>query len=131
VTARLRGLLATAALAALAAAALAAVDLAVLRWAGIPPALARAAAALGGALAAAVVLAGRLLGRERCACGRPLHYADPATERAVRRLVDQLGERTQVTTTDGSTFLVPRHYIALHGLAADQLPRLGFPEVDP
>jgi len=41
----------------------------------------------------------------------------------VQRLVDDLGELVRITTPDG-TWLVPRHYIALHGLAAYDLPRI-------
>ncbi len=65
---------------------------------------------------------------ERCACGRPLHYSDPRVEALVRDLVARLGP-TMPVSTGGRTWLVPRHYIALHGLNADELPRLGFTEV--
>lgn len=64
-----------------------------------------------------------------CACGQPLHYSDPNAEAAVQRLVDTLGESVRIETPEG-TWLVPRHYIALHGLRAEELPRLGFPSVD-
>jgi len=122
---------ATLALSAAAYFAAAAAVLVVLRWAGIPTYPTRGAATLAGATAAATVLVGRLLRpRARCACGRPLHYSSPAVEQAMRQVVAQLGERTRVTTPDG-TFLVPRHYVALHGLAADELPGLGFPRADP
>ena len=123
--------LVTLALSAAAYLAAATVVLAALRWAGIPTYPARGAATLAGVTAAATVLVGRVLRpRERCACGRPLHYSSPAVEQAMRQVVAQLGERTRVTTPDG-TFLVPRHYVALHGLAADELPGHGFPRADP
>jgi hypothetical protein len=71
---------------------------------------------------------------DQCACGHPLHYRDPATERAVRQLVAHLGPDIQITTPAG-TWLVPRHYVALHGISEVELPqladRLGFPRVRP
>ena len=65
---------------------------------------------------------------EYCACGKPLHYTDPAVELAVRGLIAHKGERIEVTVGE-RTWLVPRHYIALHGLKAVELPFLGFEEV--
>lgn len=63
-----------------------------------------------------------------CPCGQPLHYTDRLTFLQVQRLVDELGEYTNVTTPDG-TWSVSRHYIALHGLKAEELPTLGFKKV--
>lgn len=64
-----------------------------------------------------------------CACGLPvLHYSDPKIEEMVISLVEMLGPDIQVTTPAGSWW-VPRHYIALHGLKAQELPHLGFPKV--
>ena len=69
---------------------------------------------------------------ERCGCGRPLHYSNQAIRALVQELVAELGPDVTVTTPAG-TWLVPRHYLALHGLAAGELPRLaaalGFPAV--
>jgi hypothetical protein len=62
-----------------------------------------------------------------CACGRSLHYSDPLLQEFVQRMVDELGENIRVTTRD-RTWLVPRHYLALHGLKAWELEKLGFPE---
>jgi len=67
---------------------------------------------------------------ERCACGRPLHYSDPAIEKFVRARVEELGPMVPVVVDDRA-WLVPRHYIALHGLKAWELPGLGFQEVQP
>jgi hypothetical protein len=64
-----------------------------------------------------------------CACGRPLHYSDPSVQRRVQALVDQLGADIVVTLGDRS-WSVQRHYIALHGLKATELPTLGFPMVE-
>jgi hypothetical protein len=64
---------------------------------------------------------------ERCACGRPLHYTDPKIREMVQRYIDALGPDVKVTI-DGRSWLVQRHYIALHGLSAIKLQGLGFPE---
>jgi hypothetical protein len=60
---------------------------------------------------------------ELCGCGRPLHYVDPETELTVRDLVATLGPNLLVQL-GGRSWLVPRHYIALHGLKAQDLPEL-------
>ena len=65
---------------------------------------------------------------EMCHCGRPLHYTDPVIERMVRALIRQLGEYIKVTV-NGRTWLVQRHYIALHGIKGSELPDLGFQEI--
>lgn len=61
---------------------------------------------------------------EICACGRPLHYSDPDTQERVERIVEDRGQFIRVATTEGA-WLVQRHYIALHGLKAADLPALG------
>lgn len=63
-----------------------------------------------------------------CACGRPLHYSDPHLREMVDAQIKQLGERITVRRLDGRAWLVPRHYIALHGLKADEL---GTPALPP
>lgn len=63
---------------------------------------------------------------EMCPCGRRLHYTDPDLERLVCGLVDRLGEYVTVVTPAGR-WLVSRHYIALHGLKATELPDLPAP----
>jgi len=71
---------------------------------------------------------------ERCACGAPIawHQIDPHLRREVERLIEALGPSLQVTVGE-RTWLVPRFYIAAHGLAARDLPQLavryGWPEV--
>lgn len=59
---------------------------------------------------------------ERCACGKPLHYSTPEFQRTVERVVALLGPVVRVTVVGGPTYEVPRHYIALHGLKAGELP---------
>ena len=56
-----------------------------------------------------------------CGCGRV--YTDPGIEAEVMRFVGELGECVKLSTPAGS-WLVPRHYIALHGIKADELPTL-------
>lgn len=65
---------------------------------------------------------------DRCHCGQPLHYTNADTERRVRELVAQQGEFVPVTVR-GRTWLVQRHYIALHGIKGWELPTLGFQEI--
>lgn len=63
-----------------------------------------------------------------CACGKPLHYRNEKIQRLVQQMVDDLGERVKVVA-HGRAFLVPRHFLALHGLKAEEVADLGFEEV--
>jgi len=65
---------------------------------------------------------------ELCHCGKPLHYSDPDLRRIVERLIEAKGTH-QPVTVGRRTWLVSRHYIALHGIKAVELPFLGFEEV--
>lgn len=58
-----------------------------------------------------------------CACGQPLHYANPATKAGIEKLIAQLGEHINVFC-EGKTYKVPRHFIALHGIKGSELPQL-------
>lgn len=60
---------------------------------------------------------------EFCPCGQPLHYLSRESERSVRSLITDLGENIPVNFGD-RVWLVSRHYIALHGLRAADLPDL-------
>lgn len=51
-------------------------------------------------------------------------------ESYVRDLVTRLGPDVPITV-GVRTWLVPRHFIALHGIVAATLPTLGFPEATP
>lgn len=64
----------------------------------------------------------------KCACGQPLHYSDPALQEQIQKLVDELGECIDINIGTG-TWAVPRHYIALHGIKAAEIPSLGFERV--
>lgn len=66
---------------------------------------------------------------DRCHCGRPLHYIDAAARKSVDALVATLGPEMKVTIGRRS-WMVPRHYIALHGITAGEIHRLGFAEVE-
>lgn len=67
-----------------------------------------------------------------CACGEPLHYSAPDVQVAVEDLVARLGPDVKIVV-EGRAWMVPRHYIALHGIRGADLPmlatRLGFVEV--
>lgn len=60
---------------------------------------------------------------ERCPCGRPLHYSNQQCEDDVRAMIKEWGRFVKVSA-GGKTWEVPRHYIALHGLKAAELPYL-------
>lgn len=60
----------------------------------------------------------------RCACGRPLHYDKPETQAVVESLVAKFGPTTIVEVPGLGSYRVQRHYIALHGLRAIELPQL-------
>ena len=62
-----------------------------------------------------------------CHCGRPLHYSTPAVRERVEHLIWLHGPFVDVTV-EGRTWRVQRHYLALHGLKARELPELGFEE---
>lgn len=69
---------------------------------------------------------------ERCACGLLLHYSNPDIQRMITKMIAELGPDVPVVW-QSRTWRIPRHFIALHGLKAQELPELavkyGFPEV--
>lgn len=66
---------------------------------------------------------------ELCHCGKPLHYANSHTERLVKELIAAVGDPYIPITAHGRIWRVQRHYIALHGIKADELHTLGFEEI--
>jgi len=66
---------------------------------------------------------------ELCHCGKPLHYESPILKKAMMRQVARLGPTVLVETPDGA-YIVPRHYIALHGGTGTTVGKLGFPRAD-
>lgn len=59
----------------------------------------------------------------RCDCGLPLHYTNPEIRRQMERMVEQFGPCIEVTVA-GRSWMVSRHYIALHGISGSELPEL-------
>ena len=65
---------------------------------------------------------------ESCHCSRPLHYSNPNVQVLVEELIRLKGPYLRVSLGE-RTWLVQRHFLALHGLKAQELPSLGFREV--
>lgn len=64
-----------------------------------------------------------------CHCGQPLHYSDKNIEAQINELCEKLGDFMKVTDVQsGKTFMVQRHYIALHGIKGKDVASLGFQE---
>lgn len=63
-----------------------------------------------------------------CHCGKPLHYTDKSLQDHVEEMISRLGEHIMIEVS-GRKFLVPRHYIALHGVKGADIAKLGFQEV--
>ena len=63
-----------------------------------------------------------------CACGEPLHYSDLRIALEVTVLSNTLGLCIPIWLGEHA-YLVPRHYIALHGIRAVDLPSSGFATV--
>ena len=68
------------------------------------------------------------MSEELCHCGLPLHYKSKRMENIMCRLVKEQGRLVPVTVGK-RTWLVPRHYIALHGIKGDTIHTLGFAEL--
>lgn len=63
----------------------------------------------------------------KCFCGEPLHYSDLNVYARIQKQVEEFGEMLEIASeTSGRIYLVPRHYMALHGVKADTLHLLGF-----
>ena len=61
---------------------------------------------------------------ELCPCGEPLHYRRPESQAKVEDLIAKLGSNVEIRLPSGKGWMVPRHYIALHGVRATALPTL-------
>jgi len=68
---------------------------------------------------------------EMCHCGKPLHYGPNIAhlKPQVDKIVEKFGPTVDIKVDGGKTYRVQRHYIALHGIRAQDLASLGFPEV--
>jgi len=64
-----------------------------------------------------------------CARGKPPHYNDPHIRALVEKMIELEGEEIKVRV-GRRTWLAPRHFIALHGLRAADLPDSDFVEVN-
>ena len=64
-----------------------------------------------------------------CHCGRPLHYSDPEIQKLVEKIIAEKGEFVPIKVLGGRAWKVPRHFIALHGIRAWEIPTLGFEEI--
>jgi len=62
----------------------------------------------------------------KCACGQPLHYKDPLVQLFVERQIEAHGEFIKVSY-GARAWLVPRHFIALHGIKAADLGTSALP----
>lgn len=66
---------------------------------------------------------------DKCYCGRALHYTDTKTQTQVEEVIKKFGPNIVIKLDNNKRFLVPRHYIALHGIKNKDLNKLGFQEV--
>ena len=70
--------------------------------------------------------------QQLCPCGQPLHYPTEEDRARVEALIAELGSEIKVTV-EARSWMVPRHYLALHGVIAAELPalaqRYGFKEL--
>ncbi len=70
-----------------------------------------------------------------CACGLPLHYDNAMDQAFIEAFITIHGEclNVRLMAEPGVVYRVPRHYIALHGIKAWELPdlaaRYGFEKV--
>lgn len=62
--------------------------------------------------------------KKLCPCGKPLHYNNPDYQQNVEKLIQQLGVDIKVDIIPGEIYLIPRHYIALHGLKANEIKQI-------
>lgn len=60
---------------------------------------------------------------ELCPCGEPLHYKEPKIQRMVERMIGAYGANISVQV-GSRAYMVPRHWIALHGLKPREVPIL-------
>lgn len=75
------------------------------------------------------------MSKEKCPCGRPLHYATEEQQRDMQAIIDQQGTHIHVSNPANPKggWSVPRHFIALHGIhddtIAEDAERYGFEAV--
>lgn len=59
-----------------------------------------------------------------CPCGQSLHYTDKRVEETIALLIEREGEMVTVLVDNQHEYEVSRHFIALHGLRAQDLEAL-------
>jgi hypothetical protein len=57
----------------------------------------------------------------RCDCGEPLHYTTPVYAARMDWVVETYGPLINVHDGSGQAWMIPRHYIALHGIKEAEL----------
>jgi hypothetical protein len=66
-----------------------------------------------------------------CQCGQPLHYQNPDIGKMVEELIEIRGEYIEVQVARNfKTYMVSRHFIALHGLKGKDVSKMGFMEAE-
>jgi hypothetical protein len=63
-----------------------------------------------------------------CHCGRKLHFSNANQKRELEEIINRFGENITISRDD-KKYLVPRTYIALHGIRDKDISKLGFKEV--
>jgi hypothetical protein len=67
---------------------------------------------------------------KKCPCGKKLHYSSLSLQKIMEEMCTENGEFIRVTVIEtGKTYLVSRHFIALHGIAGSEMDSYGFEEV--
>jgi len=67
------------------------------------------------------------MSEELCHCGKPLHYSTPDAEATAKKMVANFGPYIRVWVGN-RCFKVQKHYIMLHGVKGEDIPKLGFHE---
>jgi hypothetical protein len=63
-----------------------------------------------------------------CHCGHKLHFSNARQKRELEEVINRFGEN--ITINYGiKKYLVPRTYIALHGIRDKDISKLGFKEI--
>jgi hypothetical protein len=63
-----------------------------------------------------------------CHCGQKLHFSNERQKRELEEVINRFGEN--ITIRHGvKKYLVPRTYIALHGIRDKDISKLGFKEI--
>jgi len=66
-----------------------------------------------------------------CHCGKLKHYSSKEQEQLVKEAEAKYGEFKKIVYLEnGKTYLVPIHYILVHGIKGVDLPKLKFMELN-